>query len=102
MWCVCVVRVVWCVLQCLLSIVIVLLSDNDPVAAEKAHSDAMATDVTGYLSSKESDAASAILAAFEARDDEALQAATGQQIITFLDNQVAKLAKKLAIEEAVL
>ena len=38
-----------------------LLHSGDLVAAQQAHSEAMGTDVTGYPSSKEAEAASALL-----------------------------------------
>lgn len=85
--------------KCHLSIVLILLGQDDLPAAQAYQSDQFATDVTGYPGSDDCALAVRILAAFEARDQEALAAAVNEQLITFLDNQVAKLAKKLTVSE---
>lgn len=85
--------------KCHLSIILVLLHQDDLVGAQAYQADAYATDVTGYPGSDDCALAVRILSAFEARDQEALTAAINEQHITFLDNQVTKLAKKLTVSE---
>jgi gamma-soluble NSF attachment protein len=88
--------------KCQLSIVIVHLHSDDLAAAQQFQSEQLATDATGYPGSTDAELASRILAAYEARDQEALSAATAEQHITFLDNQVARVAKKLSVSEVEL
>jgi len=78
-----------------LSILIIHLSRDDYAAAEKSFQDYVCT--AGFATSAEGRSAAEILDAFEKRNQEALKKALSKQVFTFLDNEVAKLAKKLTV-----
>ena len=85
--------------KCLLSIVTIMLSMGDVVGAQSFFEESMATDANGFPGTKEAETASMLLQAYNERDNDALQKVVSLQIFTFLDNQVAKLAQKLTIDE---
>mmetsp|Transcript_14407 Transcript_14407/g.24635 ORF Transcript_14407/g.24635 Transcript_14407/m.24635 type:complete len:285 (-) Transcript_14407:37-891(-) len=88
--------------KCRLSIIILHLHNDDVVGAQNYYSEASSTCAYGFPGSEESEAAGDLLAAYSADDDEALKAVTGKQLFTFLDNEVAKLARKLELKDGLL
>jgi tetratricopeptide (TPR) repeat protein len=86
------------VLKAYLSIMIIHLSRDDYAAAEKAFQDFVGTH--GFTNSQEGRGAMELMDAYEKRDNEGLKKCVNKQIFTFLDNDVAKLAKKLTASGA--
>jgi len=78
-----------------LSILILHLSRDDYAAAEKAFQDYAIT--SGFVTSSEGRAAAELMDAYEKRNNEALKKCVAKQVFTFLDNEVAKIAKKLTV-----
>eukprot|EP00929_Paragymnodinium_shiwhaense_P013165 TRINITY_DN121026_c0_g1_i1.p1 TRINITY_DN121026_c0_g1~~TRINITY_DN121026_c0_g1_i1.p1 ORF type:complete len:338 (-),score=127.95 TRINITY_DN121026_c0_g1_i1:118-1131(-) len=82
-----------------LSKVIVLLHTKDTVRADEALRPSQ--EVDGWYMSKESQCAHDLVAAFQANDPAGVTELTKDQIFTFLQVEVARLAKKLQIFGAV-
>jgi len=81
-----------------LSIVIIHLRLDDYVAADKAYQEFLSQH--GFASTKESAAAATLLDAFERHSPEDLEHAITNQLFSFLDNGVARLAKGLSFSES--
>jgi len=79
----------------LLSKVIIFLYIQDTVRAEDALNSP--GDIQGWYSSKESVAGAELVAAFQAYDAEAAERVLQDQIFTFLQVEVARLAKQLRV-----
>jgi len=79
-----------------LSLIIVNLHIDDYVSADRAYQNAIMYG--GFSTAPEARVAQDILDAYEKRNNEALQKSVGGQVITFLDNEIAKLAKGLKIK----
>ena len=84
------------VARCELSAVIALLAADDYAAACATCEQAQLTG-EGFAGSDEAEAAAGLLGAFAAQDEEQVTAARSQQIINFLDNQVAVTARALTL-----
>lgn len=81
----------------LLSKVVLLLHMGDTVRAE----DAVARmDVSGWCASTECQAGSDLVEGFKAHDPEAVQKALKEQVFTFIQVEVARLARSLRVEGA--
>jgi len=83
------------VFKAFLSQIIVHLYVDDYVAADRIYQEAVL--YPGYSGSPECKVSQDLLDAYEKRNNEALQKALNHQTITFLDNEVAKLAKTLKV-----
>eukprot|EP00029_Vermamoeba_vermiformis_P004484 TRINITY_DN15029_c0_g1_i1.p1 TRINITY_DN15029_c0_g1~~TRINITY_DN15029_c0_g1_i1.p1 ORF type:complete len:284 (+),score=120.42 TRINITY_DN15029_c0_g1_i1:39-890(+) len=81
-----------------LSIIIVHLFRNDYVAADRAYSQYAGTE--GFVVSDEAVLANTLLNAYQLNSPEDLKKAQSNILITFLDHEIAKLAKKLTIAES--
>ncbi|KAF9434252.1 hypothetical protein BGZ76_008323 [Entomortierella beljakovae] len=81
----------------LLSIVIIQLAAGDEVEAGKRFQESCGVD--GFVRSEESAIAHAMLDAFEHRDQNYYNQAAARQHIGFLDNEIAKLARNIAISD---
>ncbi|KAF9114203.1 hypothetical protein BGX27_011476 [Mortierella sp. AM989] len=79
----------------LLSIVIIQLAAGDEVEAGKQFQEFCGID--GFVRSEESAVAHAMLDAFEHRDQNYYNQAAARQHVGFLDNEVARLARNIAI-----
>jgi hypothetical protein len=81
-----------------LSVIIVHLFRNDYVAADRAYAQFVSTE--GFVVSEEAVLANTLLNAFQLNSPEDLKKAQSNILITFLDHEIAKLAKKLTIAES--
>jgi len=82
----------------ILSIIIVHLFRNDYVAADRAYAQYAGTE--GFVVSDEAVLANTLLNAYQLNSPEDLKKAQSNILITFLDHEIAKLAKKLTIAES--
>ncbi|KAG9287433.1 hypothetical protein G9A89_023805 [Geosiphon pyriformis] len=82
-----------------LSIIIILLAASDEIEAKKQFQHFCQY---AFVQSEESAVASILLDAFEQGDQELLEETVNRQIITFLDNEVAKLARNLHVPGGIL
>eukprot|EP01116_Phalansterium_solitarium_P018159 TRINITY_DN4712_c0_g1_i2.p1 TRINITY_DN4712_c0_g1~~TRINITY_DN4712_c0_g1_i2.p1 ORF type:complete len:299 (+),score=149.20 TRINITY_DN4712_c0_g1_i2:110-1006(+) len=82
-----------------LSMVVLLLHADDPVAADRRYQQ-FAAEEPEFGGSAEGRLAFELLTAFEHNDQQALQQLTQRQTLTFLDNQLARLAKSLRLPAA--
>jgi len=82
-----------------LSSIIVNLFIDDYVAADRVYQEAIVSG--GFSSGPEAKVAQELLDAYEKTNNEALQKIIGAQAITFLDNEIAKLAKSLSVKGGV-
>ncbi|KAI9199788.1 uncharacterized protein BJ171DRAFT_517093 [Polychytrium aggregatum] len=78
-----------------LATIIIALAMGDEVEATKRFNSAC--ELGGFSPSEENEAATDMLQAFDAGDDELLSKALQRMVITFLDNDVARLAKSLRV-----
>ena len=76
-----------------LSIVVLSLHLNEEDAANSSSQEFL--QVPGFFQSDEGRVLNRLMQAWEERDGEAVESIVSEQIFTFLDNQVAKIAKKL-------
>lgn len=83
-----------------LSILILILAIGDDVEAGKQFSQ-MCGDA-GFAQSEEAEIAEDLLTAYEQRDQELLEKTVRLQHVTFLDNEVVKLARLLTVPGEVL
>ncbi|CAJ0769601.1 19407_t:CDS:2, partial [Entrophospora sp. SA101] len=80
-----------------LSIIILLLATEDEVEAKKQF---QLFCLNAFVQSEESAIASFLLDAFEQGDQELLEQAVRRQVVTFLDNEVVRLARSLQVPGA--
>ncbi|ESL07024.1 hypothetical protein TRSC58_05293 [Trypanosoma rangeli SC58] len=78
-----------------LEIVVLCLSCGDEVWARQEMS--KLRSVTGFSTSKEEKAASALISSFEDRDEEQLEAAVKDQVLQFITADISRIARKLKL-----
>ncbi|XP_031563162.1 gamma-soluble NSF attachment protein-like [Actinia tenebrosa] len=78
-----------------LGLVVVYLHESDYVAADKCYKDSFS--IPGFGSSEEAEAAERILQYFDEGDADGLKSCTSQPLFTYLDNEIAKLARSLRV-----